>query len=771
MACAHIHREALTDKGKNRLDLWAIYAKMDPERIGQIASTEFGEWLESIGVEVTPQETEAIFGYFDQNGNGAITYGEFANAFFNRRQLLKGRDAWTPNMSVAKAKELKARWAGEEEEEEDEEYTLDPDTNIKPKDRDRRPKSAQSRVSREPIVHVSTSPAARNAEQHFQKWRTKKRPQSATQMRRQERLREAEERERVTALRQQEGEERSTEVITGRRGVMDRLGVDLRQRAHLRRQSWRAHQRVGSNDKQGQEGEWREENAASKKRPAGPNKYQQALDRAKNRGVHGGEPMSDTTGAEMWQEMIEQEKVVDAAGSVEGARRAFGSPNSSFLSPGTAWKIPESVGELLDLRRRAKKEIAYATGEEWEESPYQSPVMSEEEEEETAADDRFLLDPDEARKAKLMREATEKLFQASRASEKRLREIEHTPIPGHKMLTLAEAQRIAAGGKKEIRPKKPINSPQWGVGKGDKLIHKLGYRSSAKADRNRAAEKKVADLRAKLRIREVRQEEHKYEVAMANRLQVLSQGYSRSVEHLVEVSRQLKQKSDQCDLAQCVVLLPRGKHDPANAADDKVNKYLKLLARRSQFSFSELRKMFIDCRKHSKHAVEVCMDKQQFGQIMKRYGYSSEKISNHLFEIFDADHSQTIDFDEMVLGLASLRPESMETNAERFFKVIDLQATGQVSRLGLVQTLMMLNRAPNAEVVEDVTSIFRILKVHSSKNIEEGKFVYAFKYNSQAQEILRKYLAVYPNKNLLLSSYSKPEVVAKKGELTSPEPA
>ena len=180
LACAHIHREALRNKkGKNRLDLWRVYAKMDPEQIGQIASSEFGEWFESIGVEVTPQETEVIFRYFDQNGNKAITFGEFANAFYNRRQLLKGRDAWTPNMSVAKAKELKARWAGEDEDEA-EEYTLDPDTNVRPKDRDRRPKSAQSRVSREPIVSVTTSPAAKKAEHHFNTLR-RKRPQSASE--------------------------------------------------------------------------------------------------------------------------------------------------------------------------------------------------------------------------------------------------------------------------------------------------------------------------------------------------------------------------------------------------------------------------------------------------------------------------------------------------------------------------------------------------------------------------------------------------------------
>ena len=86
------------------------------------------------------------------------------------------------------------------------------------------------------------------------------------------------------------------------------------------------------------------------------------------------------------------------------------------------------------------------------------------------------------------------------------------------------------------------------------------------------------------------------------------------------------------------------------AEDDKVNRYIKFLVRRSQFGFDELRKMFIDCRKHSKTSPEISLDKAQFTQVMKRYGYSSETIGNHLFDIFDSDHSNTIDFEEMILG-------------------------------------------------------------------------------------------------------------------------
>lgn len=201
--------------------------------------------------------------------------------------------------------------------------------------------------------------------------------------------------------------------------------------------------------------------------------------------------------------------------------------------------------------------------------------------------------------------------------------------------------------------------------------------------------------------------------------------------------------------------MPENKYDPSQAEDDKVNKYLKLLTRRSQFSFAELRKIFIDCRKHSKKSTSVQLDKAQFAAVVRRYGYGAEDIANHLFDIFDADGGGTVDFDEMILGLASLRPENLSANADGFFKVIDIDGSGQVSRLELVHTLGMLDRAPMKEVLADVGRVFTLLKVHPTKDIDKSKFVHSFRFNAEAQEIFRKYLAVYPNANLSMSSYSK----------------
>ena len=170
----------------------------------------------------------------------------------------------------------------------------------------------------------------------------------------------------------------------------------------------------------------------------------------------------------------------------------------------------------------------------------------------------------------------------------------------------------------------------------------------------------------------MRKEEHKYDEGLETRLKGVSQKYSESVNQLVEITRQLNQKSNKVYMHSALALLPPPKTDLSAADDDKVNKYLKLLARRSQFSFDELRKVFIDCRKNSKVDGEVCLDKEQFAQVMKRYGYGNEKITNHLFDLFDEDRSNAIDFEEMVLGLASLRPEALELNAERFFQVMHI---------------------------------------------------------------------------------------------------
>jgi len=309
----------------------------------------------------------------------------------------------------------------------------------------------------------------------------------------------------------------------------------------------------------------------------------------------------------------------------------------------------------------------------------------------------------------------------------------------------------------------PSRSPL--IGRGDSLMHKLEWRDRDPSWKTRFAGSQNS-MYGKLKLEEVRENERKHEAAMAKRLQNISQTYSNSVSHLEEITRQLSIKSKRCDLASCVVILPENVDNPAAAEDDKVNKYLKLLTRRSQFTFTELRKIFIDCRKHSKKPGTVHMDKAQFSNVVRRYGYAAEEISHHLFEIFDADNSGSIDFDEMILGLASLRPENLSANAEGFFKVIDIDQSGQVSRLELVHTLGMLDRAPMKEVLTDVGRVFALLQVHPKRNIEHAKFVHAFRFNQEAQEIFRKYLAVFPNENLSLSGWSGSGQPSSKGPET-----
>ena len=56
-------------------------------------------------IPMTDEESTALYSYFDLNGNGAITYGEFANVFYNRRALLKGEEGWTPTEQMRRAAE------------------------------------------------------------------------------------------------------------------------------------------------------------------------------------------------------------------------------------------------------------------------------------------------------------------------------------------------------------------------------------------------------------------------------------------------------------------------------------------------------------------------------------------------------------------------------------------------------------------------------------------------------------------------------------------
>merc|ERR1712159_680111 len=104
---------------------------------------------------------------------------------------------------------------------------------------------------------------------------------------------------------------------------------------------------------------------------------------------------------------------------------------------------------------------------------------------------------------------------------------------------------------------------------------------------------------------------------------------------------------------------------------EEVEAHLKRCMKRSQFSFDELKKIYINCRKYSVAPPDVVLDLTQFANIMMHYGYSEDKMVKRLFEMFDADKGGSIDYDEMIDGLAKLAPQKISDSADTFFDVLD----------------------------------------------------------------------------------------------------
>jgi len=78
-------REHATKQGKQRLvDLAPVFEHFDRSGDGIISYDELLEALRSIGVELSNEEYEVVYYFFDRDGGG-VDYGEFSWVFYNRR--------------------------------------------------------------------------------------------------------------------------------------------------------------------------------------------------------------------------------------------------------------------------------------------------------------------------------------------------------------------------------------------------------------------------------------------------------------------------------------------------------------------------------------------------------------------------------------------------------------------------------------------------------------------------------------------------------------
>ena len=75
------------------IDLQKVFDELDDDGSGVIDTNEFVVGMLRLGVDLTQEELESVFAFFDRDGGG-IEFGELQWAFFNKELLGKGGSLW-----------------------------------------------------------------------------------------------------------------------------------------------------------------------------------------------------------------------------------------------------------------------------------------------------------------------------------------------------------------------------------------------------------------------------------------------------------------------------------------------------------------------------------------------------------------------------------------------------------------------------------------------------------------------------------------------------
>ena len=86
------------------------------------------------------------------------------------------------------------------------------------------------------------------------------------------------------------------------------------------------------------------------------------------------------------------------------------------------------------------------------------------------------------------------------------------------------------------------------------------------------------------------------------------------------------------------------------------------------------------------------VSRSAFNKIMAMQGYPASTFTSRLFEVFDTDGSQKINYCELVTGLGLLCASSKDTLARLVFKMFDLSGSGNISKLNLLTILSVSSR-------------------------------------------------------------------------------
>ena len=89
------------------LDIKKVFEEIDSSGNGRISENEMVEGLAKMGVQLDSEASKILFQHFDANGSGAIHYGEFVWAFFNRRSFMR---QWRRNTKEMSNDQIRAKF-------------------------------------------------------------------------------------------------------------------------------------------------------------------------------------------------------------------------------------------------------------------------------------------------------------------------------------------------------------------------------------------------------------------------------------------------------------------------------------------------------------------------------------------------------------------------------------------------------------------------------------------------------------------------------------
>ena len=100
-------RRAAANAHLYKLDLHEVFTRMDTSGDGFLSLSELTDAFRNLGLQLSENELESLFKFFDPNNSGKIGYGEFMWAFFNRRKFVRH---WSKSVSRTSKEELMARF-------------------------------------------------------------------------------------------------------------------------------------------------------------------------------------------------------------------------------------------------------------------------------------------------------------------------------------------------------------------------------------------------------------------------------------------------------------------------------------------------------------------------------------------------------------------------------------------------------------------------------------------------------------------------------------